>query len=41
MGESPEESEKEKAERGSYQLIEISKGWASRGWGQALYNGTQ
>ena len=29
----------EKAETGSYQCLKTSKGWESRGWGQALFSG--
>ena len=31
----------EKAERGQYKCLEISQGWVSGGWGQALFSGAQ
>ena len=31
----------EKAERGPYKCLQISEGWVSGGWGQALFSGAQ
>jgi len=31
----------EKAARGPYKCLQISEGWVSGGWGQALFNGAQ
>ena len=33
--------EEEKAERGPYKCLQISAGWVSGGWGQALFSGAQ
>ena len=33
--------EKEKAARGPYKCLQISEGWVSGGWGQALFSGAQ
>ena len=33
--------EEEKAERGPHKCLEISEGWVSGGWGQALFSGAQ
>jgi len=33
--------EEEKAERGPYKCLQISEGWVSGGWGQALFSGAQ
>ena len=32
---------REKAARGPYKCLQISEGWVSGGWGQALFSGTQ
>jgi len=31
----------EKAARGPYKCLQISEGWVSGGWGQALFSGAQ
>ena len=33
--------EEEKAARGPYKCLQISEGWVSGGWGQALFSGAQ
>jgi len=33
--------EEEKAARGPYKCLQISEGWGSGGWGQALFSGAQ
>ena len=33
--------EEEKAERGPYKCLQISEGWVSERWGQALFSGAQ
>jgi len=33
--------EEEKAERGPHKCLQISEGWVSGGWGQALFSGAQ
>jgi len=33
--------EEEKAARGPYKCLQISAGWVSGGWGQALFSGAQ
>ena len=33
--------EEEKAERGPNKCLQISEGWVSGGWGQALFSGAQ
>jgi len=33
--------EEEKAARGPYKCLQMSAGWVSGGWGQALFSGAQ
>jgi len=39
--EGPVQPEEEKAARGPYKCLQISEGWVSGGWGQALFSGAQ